>query len=231
MKILGITLARGGSKSVPRKNIRSIYGQPLIAYTILEALKSKYLDRYIVSTDDNEIKNIALNYGAEVPFIRPKEFSGDTASSVKALQHAVDFVENQDRVKYDYIIELMCTNPLKLVTDIDKCIEKIIETKSDSVIAMHRIEDHHPVRVKKIVNDKIENFCLPESPESRRQDLKPNAYIRSGSIYALKRDHLMIDSRRYGSDNSKPYILPADRAINVDTEVDVIIAEHMLSKR
>ena len=85
------------------------------------------------------------------------------------MQHAVDFVENQDRVKYDYIIELMCTNPLKLVTDIDKCIEKIIETKSDSVIAMHRIEDHHPVRVKKIVNDKIENFCLPESPESRRQ--------------------------------------------------------------
>lgn len=230
MKILGITLARGGSKNVPRKNIRSICGKPLIAYTILEALKSKYIDRYIVSTDDKEIKEISLSYGAEVPFLRPNDLSGDTASSVTAMQHAVNFIENQEGVKYDYIIELMCTNPLKTVEDIDACINKIIKTKSDSVIAMHRIEDHHPIRIKKIIDDQIHDFCLSESPESRRQDLKPHAYVRSGSIYALKRDHLMIDSRRYGSNLSKPYILPSHRAINVDTEFDVIVAEHMLSK-
>ena len=97
-----------------------------------------------------------------------------------------------------------------------------------AVIAVHRLEDHHPIRVKKIIDDRIVDFCLPETPESRRQDLKPEAYIRSGSIYALRRDHLMVDGLRYGSYDSRPYILPEDRAINVDTELDFLVAEYML---
>ena len=128
MKILGITLARGGSKSVKKKNIKMINGYPLIFYTINEALKSKYLSRYLVSTDDKETQNIALKYGAEAPFLRPKELSTDQASSVSSLQHAVKWAENDEGLKYDLIIELMCTNPLKTVYDIDACIEKLIKT-------------------------------------------------------------------------------------------------------
>ena len=109
-------------------------------------------------------------------------------------------------------------------------IEKLISTNSDSIIAVHKLEDHHPVRIKKIINDKIVDFCLPESPETRRQDLKPDAYIRSGSIYALKRNHLMIDNLRYGSEESRPYILPSERAINVDTEIDFKVAEALIKK-
>ncbi len=231
LKILGITLARGGSKSVPYKNIRPILGVPLIGYTISEALRSKFITRYIVSTDDKKIQEVALKYGAEVPFLRPGKYSTDVASSVDALQHAVGWIEKEEGVQYDYIVELMCTNPTKLVKDIDSCIDKLIKTGADSVIAVHKLEDHHPIRIKKIVDDKIVDFCLPEIAEMRRQDLKPDAYIRSGSIYALKRDHLMKDGLRYGTEDSRAYILPADRAVNVDTKIDFLVAEQIIKLR
>lgn len=230
-KILGLTLARGGSKSVPRKNIRLLSGTPLIGHTILEALKSQHITRYVVSTDDEEIRNIAIAHGADVPFLRPEEFSTDTASSVAAMKHAVDWVEAQEDLKYDYVVELMCTNPLKDVQDIDACITKLVETGADSVIAVHKLDDHHPARIKKIENDRIVDFCIPETKESRRQDLKPDAYIRSGSIYALKRDHLMIENSRYGSENSRPYILDPKKAVNVDTEMDFLIAERLIQEK
>ena len=229
-KILGITLARGGSKSVPKKNVKLICEKPLIAYTISEALKSKYINRYIVSTDDEEIMRIAQEYGAEVPFLRPKELATDTTSSADAIKHAVDFVEQEEGCQYDYIIELMCTNPLKTVEDIDACIKKLIETEADSVIAVHKLEDHHPIRIKKIVNDRIVDFCLSEVSETRRQDLKPDAYVRSGSIYAVKRDELMLHNRRYGTKESRPHILPPVRAVNVDTEIDFLVAELLINK-
>ena len=227
-RILALTLARGGSKSVPRKNIRKIMEVPLIAYTIAEALRSHLITRYVVSTDDEEIRQVAIKYGADAPFLRPAEHSTDTASSVSAMQHAVAWVEKDEKVKYDYVVELMCTNPMKTVDDIDACIQKLIDTQADSVIAVHQLEDHHPIRIKKIVNDRIVDFCLPEIPEMRRQDLKPDAYIRSGSIYALRRDHLMLDGRRFGSENSRPYILPPERAVNVDTEIDFLIADCLI---
>jgi CMP-N-acetylneuraminic acid synthetase len=228
--ILALTLARGGSKSIPRKNIRPVLEIPLIAYTIAEALQSKLINRYVVSTDDNEIRQVAIRYGADVPFLRPAEYATDTASSVSAMQHAVDWVERQEGIKYDYVIELMCTNPMKTSVDIDAVIEKLVTTGADSVIAMHKLEDHHPIRIKKIVDDRIVDFCLPEVPEMRRQDLKPDAYIRSGSIYALRRDHLMVEGRRYGSENSRAYILPPERATNVDTEIDFLVAEQLIKK-
>lgn len=228
-KILAITLARGGSKGVKNKNIININGKPLISYTIKEANKSNYIDRYIVSTDSKLIRKISIKYGADVPFLRPKKFATDRATSVDALVQAVNWIEKNDGQKYDIIIELMCTNPLKNYFDIDNIIKKIINTKADSVIAMHKLEDHHPIRIKKIVNDRIENFILKEIPETRRQDLKPPAYIRSGSIYALKRNHLMRDRLRYGSKNSRPYILPQNRAINIDSLTDCYVAEKILT--
>jgi len=230
-RILAITLARGGSKSVPKKNIKLLSGIPVIAHTIREALQSNLINRYVVSTDDAEIQKIALSYGADCPFLRPEKFATDTASSVAALQHAVDWVEKEEGMKYDYVVELMATNPLKRVDDIDNCIKKLIDTSADSVIAVHRLDDHHPARIKKIVDDRIVDFCVAEKLESRRQDLTPDAYIRSGSIYALRRDHLMIQGQRYGSVESRPYILAPERAVNIDSEIDFLIAEQLLEKR
>ena len=230
-KILGITLARGGSKGIKDKNIVKINNKPLIQYTIDEALKSKLLTHYIISTDSKKIKEVSLKIGAQVPFIRPKKLSTDSSSSVAALQHAVNFMENLNKIKYDYVIEIMCTNPLKKCNDINSIIKKIIRTKADTVIAVHQLEDHHPRRIKKIVKDKIVDFCLKEKKESRRQDLQPNAYIRSGSIYAIKRDYLMKKNARYGSKNSRPYILPQDKALNIDTKIDLLIAKQVLKDK
>lgn len=227
-KILAITLARGGSKGIKSKNIKKINNKPLIFYTIYEAKKSKLISDYIVSTDSKKIAKIAQYYGAKVPFLRPKKLSTDKASSVDALIHATLFMEKLNNIKYDYIIELMCTNPLKKVKDIDLIIKKIINYKADTVIAVNRVYDQHPARIKKIINNKIVDFCVKEKAESRRQDLKPEAYIRSGSIYAISRDYLINKKKRYGSKNSRPYILPDSRAINIDTIYDFFVAEQIL---
>ncbi len=229
--ILAITLARGNSKGIKKKNIVSLAKKPLIYYTIKEAKKSKFISDYIVSTDNKEIKVIAEKYCAEVPFLRPKKYSTDKSSSVVALQHAVKFMEKRKKVTYDYVVELMATNPLKNVIDIDKCISKLIKTNADSVIAIHQLNDHHPARIKKIIKDRIRDFCVTEKKESRRQDLKPKAYIRSGSIYALRRDYLMKKNERYGSNNSRPYILPEERAVNIDSLQDLIAAEYLIKNR
>ena len=215
---------------MPKKNIRPILGVPLIAYTIAEARCSKYIMRYIVSTDDEEIRQIAIRYGAEVPFLRPAHLATDEATSLAALQHAVAWVEEDEGEKYDYVVELMCTNPMKTAEDIDAAIEKLISTGADSVIGMHKLEEHHPIRIKKIVNDRIVDFCLPEIPETRRQDLKPDAYIRNGSIYATRRDLLMVQNVRYGTENSRPHIMPEERSVNVDTPIDFIVAEVLLKE-
>lgn len=230
LKILGITIARGGSKGVPRKNIRPILGIPLIAYTILEAKKSKYLTRYVVCSDDEEIRRVATEYGAEAPFSEPAEIATDTTLSIVPLQYTVNWVEEQEREKYDYIVELMCTNPVKTVDDIDGVIEKLIATGADSVISVVKLEDHHPARIKKIIDDKIVDFCVPEL-SGRRQDLRPFAYVRNGSIYSMKRDVLMINNIRYGSENSRPYIMPEERTVNIDTLMDLKIAETMIIER
>lgn len=228
MNILGITLARGGSKGVKNKNIRNLGGMPLIGHTISEAKKSKFLTDYIISTDSQKIKKIAENCGAIAPFIRPEKLSSDSASSASALIHAVKFMENSKKLKYDYIVELMCTNPFKTAEDIDACIEKIIETKADSVIAVHELDDHHPARIKMIENDFIKDFLVKEPNEARRQDLKPRAYIRSGSIYCMERAYLVEKGFRYGGKNSRPYILPSERAINIDNEIDFLVADYIL---
>lgn len=227
-KILAITLARGGSKGIKLKNIKKLNSKPLIFYTIVEAKKSKLITDYIVSTDSKKISKIAKKFGAQIPFLRPKKLSTDKASSADALIHATLHMEKIKNIKYDYIIELMCTNPLKKSEDIDQIIKKIIKFKSDTVIAVNRVYDQHPTRIKKIKNDKIIDFCVKEKPESRRQDLRPKAYIRSGSIYAISRDYLINKKKRYGSKNSRPYILPDERAINIDTKYDFYVAEQII---
>ena len=229
-KILAITLARGGSKTVPKKNIKKILGKPLIAYTIEEVLKSKYIDDYIVSTDSKEIAKVSIKYGAKVPFYRPKNISNDKAAPQDALYHGLTEYEKITKQKFDYILEIMCTNPLKNVSDIDKCIEKLHKTKADTVISVQRLFDHHPIRIKKIENDLIKDFVLPENERTRRQDLRPEAYIRNGSIYAISRLTLIEHKSKIGK-ISRPYIMPEERSINIDEKIDFILAENIIKQK
>ena len=222
--ILGITLARGGSKGIKNKNLIKIKGKPLIYYTIKEAKKSKNITNYIVSTDSLKIKRVAEKFKAEVPFIRPKKFSRDNSSSASALRHALIQCEKFYNKKFDYIIELMATNPLKSVEDINNVIKILIRYEADSVIAVNQLFDHHPARIKKIIKGKLHDFAVKEKLESRRQDLKPKAYVRSGSIYAMSR-RFVLQGKRYFSGKSYAYILPSKRAINIDDKNDLLIAK------
>jgi CMP-N-acetylneuraminic acid synthetase len=201
----------------------------MIAYSIAEAKRSRYIQRFIVSTDDPEIQKVAIEYGAEAPFLRPAHLANDKTPSLPALQHAVDWAEEDEGRHYDYIAELVCTNPMKLAEDIDGAIEKLIATGAESVIGMTRIEDHHPARVKKIVNDRIVDFCVPE-PHIPRQDIRPEAYIRNGSIYTMRRDVLMVRGARYDTEDSRPYMMPLERSVNVDTVLDFYLAEILLTQ-
>ena len=219
--VLAITLARGGSKGVVKKNITNLNGKPLLQYTTDEVKKSKYIDHYIVSTDDVEIENVCRKL--DTTYFQRKEAS-DTQTSAEALWE-VQSVMN----KYDYIIEVMCTNPLKSVEDIDGVIEKLDKTGADSVVSIVRIWDHHPSRVKYVEDDKLVDF-YPEVPESRRQDLTPAAQGRNGSIYVMTFEQLKIKQSRLGEDTS-PYIMSEDRTINIDEPIDLKLAELMLFER
>ena len=228
-KVLGVTLARGGSKAIPKKNIYEINKVPLIAYTITECLKSKYIDDYIVSTDCPEIAKVADVYGASVPFIRPASLSDDTASSADALAHAVQWA-NEAWGSYDIAVEVMATNPLKQTRHIDECLELMIKRDAPYCVAVQELQDHHPARVKYLENGIMKDF-VPEVLESRRQDLTPQAYIRAGSVYCMNVDSLLSTNARYGKDNTAAYILPDEYVINIDEPRDLELAKIILGER
>ena len=221
-RVLAITLARGGSKGVYKKNISDLNGMPLLKYTTDEIKKSKYIDQYIVSTDDKDISDFCHNKAFVNTFDRDE--ASDIQSSAEALLEVLKSVN-----EFDYVIEIMCTNPLKSVEDIDGVIEKLDSTGADSVVSVARIWDHHPSRVKYIESDKLVDF-YPEIPESRRQDLTPAAYVRNGSIYAMTYEQLNTNETRLGKDTI-PYIMPEERTINIDEPIDLKLAELMLFER
>ena len=224
-KVLGVTLARGGSKGIPKKNIYDVNGTPLIAYTIKAALGAKLFTDYIVSTDCEEIAAVSKTYGANVPFMRPDELSGDTVWSRDALQHAVKELEKINNIKYDYVIELPCVSPLRSSDHILEAFDNMIKDQSDSVTSVAMMQDKHPVRMKRIVDGCLQDFCkeFPEGEGSRRQDLEP-CYIRNGAIYGMTRDCIVEDFSRHGK-NCIAYIMEDDASINIDTMNDLRLAE------
>lgn len=183
-----------------------------------------------MSTDDKKIRATAIRHEAAAPFLRPKNLAGDTTPSWDAIKHALDYMERLHG-RYDIIADLRCTNPLKTVEDIDGAIEKLVTTKADGVIGVTQLEDNHPARIKKIINDRIVDFCMPEPRDGNRQFLRPEAYIRNGSIYIIDRDVFASGIHFVGSDNMRPWYMPWDRSINIDTEFDFLVAEMVLRRR
>ena len=205
--ILGIVTARGGSKGIPGKNIKFLGDKPLIAYTIEVAKKSSLVNHLIVSTDDEEIARVCKEWGANVPFIRPKELALDGTPHLPVLQHAIDFYEKNNSLIVDYVVVLQPTSPFRTVEDLDGTIQKLIDTKADSAVSLCEIPTgFHPVKIKKLDGDFVKPYSIPEEEGIRRQDL-PVAYKRSGAVYAMKRDLIMKDNRLYG-DVIAGYIVP-----------------------
>ena len=219
--ILAIIPARGGSKSIPRKNIRLLNGKPLIYYTICEAKKSKYLGRLIVSTEDSEIAETAKKYEAEV-IERPVELAQDYAPASLVYQHVIKHLEGMENFYPNIIVALNPTSPCRLVGDIDKAVEMFLETDCDSVVSICETE-HPPHWMYTLEGDRLKPIIEGSEKVTRRQDA-PKTYRLNGAIYVIHRDVIMEQNRLMGSD-ARPFIMPLERSIDINTDFDFKLAE------
>jgi|TARA_Y100000310_G_scaffold344034_1_gene454673 N-acylneuraminate cytidylyltransferase/CMP-N,N'-diacetyllegionaminic acid synthase len=229
-KILAVITARGGSKEIPRKNIKKLGGRPLISYTIESAKKSDLITNLIVSTDDKEIADVSKKYGADVPFMRPKELSQDNTPHLPVIQHAVSFMEDKLGITFDYVVILQPTSPFRTEEDIDGTIQKLIDTNADSAVSICQWKGTHPISAKKLEGDKVLPYFVEETT-TRRQDLQ-KVYQRSSAVYVIKHDKIMEKNQKVGENivrgNIVGYTVPKERSIDIDGPLDFIKAEYML---
>ena len=225
-RILAIIPARGGSKGIPKKNIIDLLGNPLLYYSIKSAKESKYIDKVIISTDDDEIAEIGKKLGADVPFLRPEEISGDKAKSIDAFIHAIKELEKLEE-KYDYILLLQNTSPLRQSWHIDEAIEKLIESGERSLVAVSEVTEHPCIM--RTLNEKNETFnLLNMSGDMRRQDFSP-IYLVNGAIYIQKNDeYLNLDTNLNGG--KLAYVMAREYSVDIDEYLDLDIATHYLKK-
>jgi CMP-N-acetylneuraminic acid synthetase len=223
MKTIAIIPARGGSKAIPRKNIKDLNGKPLIAHIIGTALKVKEIDKVLVSTDDQEIADISKKYGAEVPFIRPEELARDETPTLPVLQHAVKYLEEKESYKPDIVVLLYATTPLTTAEKISEAINNIIERELDSVISV--VVDHGHYWTEK--DGKFERF-YPVIIKNR-QIVKP-LFKENGAIYVCNRDLLMKKNLIAGG---KIGFLRMDKneSIDIDEPLDFEFVEHIITKK
>jgi CMP-N-acetylneuraminic acid synthetase len=230
-KILAVIPARGGSKGVARKNVQPLAGKPLLAYSIEAALAVRdRLVRVILSTDDPAIAEVGRACGADVPFFRPAELGGDRTPMVPVLQHAVREIESRDSLRLDWVLLLQPTAPLRSPADIRAAIALAEAGGCDSVISVVQVFAVHPILMKRIEGDRLLPFCMEEKEGTRRQDFQPPAYMRNGAIYLTRRDVLMERGSIWG-EVIRPYVMPEERSVSIDNELDFRLAELMLGDR
>ncbi|MCM8900481.1 acylneuraminate cytidylyltransferase family protein [Caldicoprobacter algeriensis] len=225
-KIVAIIPARGGSKGIKRKNIRILNGKPLISYTIEQALKSKYIDRVIVSTEDLEIAEISKSFGAEVPFLRPQELAQDDTPGIEPIIHAVNYLNSEEKYSFEYVMCLQCTCPLRKVEDIDNSIEEINAKNADSLVSVCESEVN-PYWMKVIEDGKLVDFIKTNIAYVRRQDL-PKVYRLNGAIY-LARAEIILNRKTWYTDNTIPYIMDRISSVDIDDEMDFRYVEFLMS--
>jgi N-acylneuraminate cytidylyltransferase len=222
-EVLGIIPARGGSKGVPRKNIRELAGKPLIAWTIEEGKKSAYIDRLILSSDDEEIMEVAKKWGCDVPFVRPDELAKDETPGVEPVLHALNTLSEP----YHYIVVLQPTSPLRRVDDIDRCLKLCVDTHSPSCASITE-SDKSPYWMYTLEKKgRLRAILKSEKKYSRRQDF-PKVYALNGAVYVAKTEWVkkykeLVSSETIG------YIMPKSRSLDIDNEIDFQICRIFLS--
>lgn len=225
--ILGLIPARGGSKRLPGKNIRPLLGKPLIAWTIEQALASKYLDRVIVSTDSEEIAEISKKYGAEVPFMRPKELATDDTKSVDVVLHALKYFEEIENYSPDIVVLLQPTSPLRTREDIDKAIEIFCRNRCKSLISVYEAPNHY-LWLFEVKDEFLKPLdCLHSRLNS---NVLPKLYVPNGAIYIAEVETLKTCKTFYIEELSY-YVMPYERSIDIDIELEFDIAENIIKKR
>lgn len=236
-EILALIPARGGSKGLPGKNIRLLNNKPLIAHTIEAALKSKYITRVIVATDSEEISEVARKYGAETPFRRPAEVSGDTSHAFAIYKYSAKWLLENEGYKSDIQCNMLGTTPLRNSNDIDSCMELMIETNCDWCFTVNEME-HHPYRAMKVLDDSKMKawFDIPrETLWANRQEL-PYTVRFNGGVMAGKTEHILnfdeynIDNLEFSNTDIRYVKMPMNRSYDIDTIEDFEFIEYLIQK-
>ena len=223
--MLAVIPARGGSKGLPGKNIKMLNGKPLIAYSIESALESKFIDRVIVSTDDEEIAEVALKFDAEVPFLRPKELSEDNSKSIDNFIYTIDKL-NESEKRIDSFIVLQPTSPLRKSKHIDEAISLFHKKNALSVVSV--VESQIPLNWHKKILDSgvlVDYFKNCVNNQNRQEGEK--LFLPNGAIYIF--DFLTLKNNyNYYNEKTYPYIMNEIDSLDIDTLMDFKLAELLI---
>jgi len=225
-RALALIPARGGSKGLPRKNIRILGGKPLLAWTVEEALKSGCFAEVAVSTDDQEIAAVAEDYGARVPFARPRELAMDETRGIEVILHAMDWFEENERA-FDLLMLLQPTSPLRTAEDIKAAFAVFAQKQAGAVVSVCACE-HPPVWTNTIGSDLcMRDFVKKEALQNRQKF--GTFYRLNGAVYLAGWNYLRRNRSFFG-ERTYAYIMPADRSVDIDSELDLKFAEFLLTQ-
>ena len=225
--VIAIIPARGGSKGLPGKNIKPLCGKPLIAWSIEAGLGSQYVDEVMVTTDSEDIANVARQFEASVPFIRPAELASDTATTFDAVKHVIDFYAHEMHRQFDYIVLLEPTSPLREKDDLDHMIEKIISVdgKYDAIVSIGEVHEH-PSIMKKTIGDAIEPYVKDLVMATRRQD-SDAAYFPYGVGYIVKVGTLLEEKTFYPK-RTTHHLIKRYQCYEIDDIYDFLAVENII---
>lgn len=227
-RIIAVIPARKGSKRLPNKNIRQLCGKPLIAHTIGQAKKSRYIDDILVSTDDRHIAEIAKKHGAPVPFLRPSRLASDGAKTVDVLLHAIRWCEGIGRV-YDVIVLLQPTSPLRITEDIDGAIELLFKKKAAAIVSVCKTE-HHPSWIGTLSEAGSMKGFMIKGRRNERCRMPSAFYKLNGAVFVVHSEVLKKAKSFYGK-GTFAYIMPVERSVDIDGELDFQFAEYLTKKK
>lgn len=219
-KILALIPARGGSKGVPGKNIRMMGGKPLLGWTIDAAKKSQFIDRLILSSEDEEIISVARECGCEVPFVRPPELAADDAPGIAPVLHAVGALDE----KYDYLVLLQPTSPFRQTEDIDGAIRCCIENQADSCVSVTKSEKHPAWMFYLTDAGALSPVLDADSNATHRQQLD-SVYALNGAVYVVDIPTLLKHEKLFFPDSTLAYSMPVEHSMDIDTPFDFTLCE------
>ena len=227
--MLALIPARSGSKGIPRKNICPLAGKPLIAWTIESARQSECVDRVVESTDDSQIAEIAVQWGAESPFLRPEDIAKDDTPGIAPVIHAIKWLEEHQNYRPDYVALLQPTSPLRESQDINAAYELALRHGADAVVSVTAAEKH-PYWMKTLDQQgRLENFLPTEKKYQCRQDL-PDVYGLNGAIYIGRREILLAEENLFPT-NTYGYVMPPERSVDIDSGWDLQLAELIIQNQ
>jgi CMP-N-acetylneuraminic acid synthetase len=226
--IIGLICARGGSKGVPRKNLRLLAGKPLIGWAIEVARNCPTLDRVVVSTEDEEIAAVARSFGAEVPFLRPAELAQDDSAELLVWQHSIRTLAALDSRMPEVLVNIPATSPLRVVEDVEACIADLLKSRADLCLTVRRTHANPYFNMVKLEDGWASLVLTPTMPTFRRQDA-PAVFEITTVAYAARAEYV-LQTRGLLDGKVRAIVVPEERSVDIDTELDLAFGEFLANR-